>query len=171
MHNVTRTADAVAIEAGQIPRLIRWLEAQDWSDFAQSLAAEYARLGSLTPLQLSAAARMRSKSTASKAARMTQKGFARREPEVGFYQAGSAVYKVQENRTKTARYAKVLCDDGSWAYVGKNPFSLLQPSDRLTRESAAAHGRLTGRCVCCGRTLTNPDSVAAGIGPICAQHF
>ncbi len=36
---------------------------------------------------------------------------------------------------------------------------------------ASAFGRATGRCCCCGRTLTNPDSIAAGIGPICAAGF
>ena len=33
---------------------------------------------------------------------------------------------------------------------------------------ARAYGKRTGICCCCGRTLTNPDSIAAGIGPICA---
>jgi hypothetical protein len=26
-----------------------------------------------------------------------------------------------------------------------------------------------GKCCCCGRTLTTPESIDAGIGPICAQ--
>lgn len=34
--------------------------------------------------------------------------------------------------------------------------------------AAVAYGRLTGSCSCCGRELTAADSVAAGIGPICA---
>jgi hypothetical protein len=33
------------------------------------------------------------------------------------------------------------------------------------------YGQLTGQCGCCGRTLTDPDSIAAGIGPICAGNF
>lgn len=32
-------------------------------------------------------------------------------------------------------------------------------------------GRLTGTCAVCGRELTDPDSIAAGIGPICATGF
>ena len=32
-------------------------------------------------------------------------------------------------------------------------------------------GKQTGTCGCCGRELTNPDSVAAGIGPICASSW
>lgn len=38
-------------------------------------------------------------------------------------------------------------------------------------EAAVAHGRLTGNCSCCGRLLTDPESVARGIGPICASRF
>lgn len=37
--------------------------------------------------------------------------------------------------------------------------------------AAVAYGRATGKCSCCGRTLTDPESVAAGIGPICAGKF
>lgn len=32
-------------------------------------------------------------------------------------------------------------------------------------------GKETGRCCCCGRELTDPESVAAGIGPICASKW
>lgn len=38
-------------------------------------------------------------------------------------------------------------------------------------ESIVAYGRETGNCACCGRELTNPESVALGIGPICASKF
>lgn len=37
--------------------------------------------------------------------------------------------------------------------------------------AAVAHGRLTGACACCGRPLSNPESVARGIGPICAEKY
>jgi len=36
---------------------------------------------------------------------------------------------------------------------------------------AVAYGRQTGSCSCCGRELTDPVSIAAGIGPICANKF
>jgi hypothetical protein len=36
---------------------------------------------------------------------------------------------------------------------------------------AIAHGRLTGNCAICNRTLTDKDSVARGIGPICAENM
>lgn len=37
--------------------------------------------------------------------------------------------------------------------------------------AAVAFGRRTGSCSCCGRELTDPQSVAAGIGPICARNY
>jgi len=42
-------------------------------------------------------------------------------------------------------------------------------SDPLT--AAIRYGRETGACSCCGRDLTNPESIAAGIGPICREKF
>ena len=38
-------------------------------------------------------------------------------------------------------------------------------------EAAKAHGQRTGECSVCGRELTNKDSRALGIGPICAERF
>lgn len=32
-------------------------------------------------------------------------------------------------------------------------------------------GRRTGRCCCCGRKLTDPVSIANGIGPVCAENW
>ena len=42
-------------------------------------------------------------------------------------------------------------------------------ADPLT--AAVRYGRETGACSCCGRDLTNPDSIAAGIGPICREKY
>lgn len=38
-------------------------------------------------------------------------------------------------------------------------------------EAAIAYGRETGSCSCCGRELSDPESIARGIGPICADKF
>ena len=42
-------------------------------------------------------------------------------------------------------------------------------ADPLT--AAIRYGKETGACSCCGRDLTNPDSIAAGIGPICREKY
>lgn len=38
-------------------------------------------------------------------------------------------------------------------------------------EYARMTGKQTGRCCCCGRELTDPESIANGIGPICADKW
>lgn len=37
--------------------------------------------------------------------------------------------------------------------------------------ASAAYGKLTGRCGICGRPLENEESVARGIGPVCAGRL
>lgn len=39
------------------------------------------------------------------------------------------------------------------------------------KEMAIAYGKATGMCSICGLKLTNPESIEAGIGPICASKF
>jgi Family of unknown function (DUF6011) len=38
-------------------------------------------------------------------------------------------------------------------------------------QAAVAYGKQFGQCACCGRELSDPESVARGIGPICAGRF
>lgn len=42
-------------------------------------------------------------------------------------------------------------------------------SDPLS--AAIKYGKVSGSCSCCGRELTDPKSIEAGIGPICATKF
>lgn len=37
--------------------------------------------------------------------------------------------------------------------------------------AAVAYGQRTGQCSCCGRELTNAESIARSIGPICAEKW
>jgi hypothetical protein len=54
-----------------------------------------------------------------------------------------------------------------------------KPDDKETLNKIAAnpsqvakdYGRRVGKCSCCGRDLTDADSIAAGIGPICATSW
>ena len=39
------------------------------------------------------------------------------------------------------------------------------------QDAALRYGHRTGRCAVCGRPLDNKESVAAGIGPICAEKY
>lgn len=64
-------------------------------------------------------------------------------------------------------YGKVW-DGHSFRY---QPGALRLAAIPMTLDEAAAFGHETGRCCCCARKLTNPDSIAAGIGPICAGRM
>lgn len=44
----------------------------------------------------------------------------------------------------------------------------LDPIEQTINGLALVMASRVGRCARCGRELTNPDSVAAGIGPVCA---
>lgn len=39
------------------------------------------------------------------------------------------------------------------------------------RQAAVAYGKKYGSCSCCGRELSNAESIALGIGPICATKY
>jgi len=46
---------------------------------------------------------------------------------------------------------------------------MLAANDPLT--AAIQYGKVSGSCSCCGRELTDPQSIERGIGPICATKF
>ncbi|UYL88152.1 hypothetical protein SEA_EVAA_40 [Gordonia phage Evaa] len=92
----------------------------------------------------------------------------------GFWVVEGEIVKVQIAVHGSGRpYGKRLdTETGKFVY-GKG---LLGPirrgeAERLTLDRAKALGHLYGRCVCCGATLTNEESIEAGIGPICASKF
>lgn len=72
---------------------------------------------------------------------------------------GEYLGKVQGGKFKRA----FACDEVTEAEVVR------VASD--PKEAAIAYGRETGSCACCGRELSDPASVALGIGPICAGKF
>jgi hypothetical protein len=69
-------------------------------------------------------------------------------------------------------YAKLLnTDTGSFDYSSGLVSEVRRTGTRLPIERAKELGKLYGRCICCGRTLTDEYSIENGIGPICAQKF
>lgn len=95
----------------------------------------------------------------------------------GYYVKGADVYKVRVSKTGNP-YATVLTTvhtetgaaKGKWEYV-PGAIALLTADDAITVEQAAEYGHLHGFCAICGKTLTDPDSVTRGIGPVCAQNI
>lgn len=95
--------------------------------------------------------------------------YANRTPEkVGPIRYGETVANVVKARGSNHLYAKVW--NGKWEYASGLIYKLRE-ADRLTLEEAQAFGHQTGQCCVCSRTLTSPESVALGIGPICGGRI
>jgi len=79
-----------------------------------------------------------------------------------------AFYRVRNTRTETIVYQQVSDAEGR---IGRAAAAtVLSRIADDPKEAAIAYGRELGVCHC-GRTLTNPDSIARGIGPICATKL
>lgn len=76
------------------------------------------------------------------------------------------VYRVQRSKSSGKLYALRVLEEGGTEYA-PGMVTRLDPSRKLTLEEAKAWGRRTGTCCACYRTLTNPASVEAGVGPVC----
>ena len=87
----------------------------------------------------------------------------------GYFYVEGLIYKVQAAKSSGNLYAKVFSESG-YEYA-PGAMRLMASAQRLTLEQAAEAGVKTGRCVVCARLLTDPESVAAGIGPICAGRL
>lgn len=85
--------------------------------------------------------------------------------------ADGAIWKVLPGRTTGNLYAKRLGEGGSFEYVVGGIHRVRETGVRLTLDEAKQYGRVTGRCCVCARLLTDPASITAGIGPVCAARF
>lgn len=90
----------------------------------------------------------------------------------GMYQIDGTMYRVQKSRETGRLYAKRLDTDGATARFTYDPGAIyrLNPEQRMTREQAEQFGVETGICCVCAATLTDPKSIARGIGPVCAKR-
>lgn len=105
--------------------------------------------------------------------------------EDGMYKLGDDIFKVQHAVHGSGnQYAKKLVratetgrvfgtvDQGRWTFeYAPGAVRRLRPEHRMTIEEAKKFGALYGTCCVCGRTLTDEDSIAAGIGPVCAGRL
>lgn len=96
----------------------------------------------------------------------------------GIFKMGGTIYKVQRAVHGSGHlYAKKLIPSEDPDYkrghfvFEPGAITRLRPEHALSVTEAAAYGRLYGFCVVCGRTLTDEQSIAAGIGPVCAGRL
>lgn len=96
--------------------------------------------------------------------------YTRNGVEVDLYHSGTRyrpgpIY-VRTNKQKRG----TIREDGSFD-VASDILDLLLDLDKNPRAVLGDSGRETGICAICGRELTNPESIARGMGPVCAERF
>lgn len=95
-------------------------------------------------------------------------------------------YNLQDASAASANAGAIYVKSANGNYLGKIKDGRFMRSFTLRHDeqekeivelladpkgSAIAYGKMMGACSCCGRPLTDPESVAAGIGPICASKW
>lgn len=97
----------------------------------------------------------------------------REELAAGIYQVGTKIYKVQRAVHGSGKMTckLLIVDGGGWEYQGLATRFIPAGVAPMTLEQAKEFGRLYGICCHCGATLTDEESIAAGIGPVCAKRF
>lgn len=161
-----------------------WLrtEAAAGNEFAESLMQAVKRYGSLTTGQENAVLRNIEKGKAEKPSQLDISGLK------GYYAVpdGDTRLKlcVRKPGKNSRYYGWTFVDDGA-AYGNRRTYGKQAPDglyvgsvqDALRailddpKAAQIAYGRLTGVCGVCGRLLEDEESVAAGIGPVCASKL
>jgi hypothetical protein len=97
----------------------------------------------------------------------------REKAPIGVYKRGDDIYRVIKGRQSSNTYAQKLTVDfngvPTWVYVGAMVYEL-KVGELISPATAAQMGRSVGYCVICGRFLTDAESVAKGIGPVCEKN-
>lgn len=93
----------------------------------------------------------------------------------GYYVRGESFVCVKWNRAKTGQYATVW-NGSEWEYDGRESRAIVAEVKAnklapMTPEDAKRFGDLYGVCFKCSRTLTDPESIAQGYGPVCAGRM
>lgn len=186
-----RTNNISAVGEDNIERL---RAAAGWSDFARSLIAYHDNGSEWSERQCSAILSMCSKLKAKEAAKAdtaevdltpvrelfknaVQSGYKRPTFRaeglvISLAGAGSVNAGALYVKRDGEYLGKIMGEQFKPAYGAPDDVAaLLQEIAKDPLEAAVAYGRKTGTCACCGRELTNAESIALGIGPICRERW
>lgn len=167
-------------------------EADDGNEFAASLLEKLQIWGNLTDGQLRAVQRNLAKEGSSTPSDIDLSGLVLHKTGGGAERSYFAVPDgdtrlklcVRRPGTQSRFHGWTFVDDGA-AYGSRRTYGKQAPDgtyrgdvqDALRailadpKAAAIAYGKLTGTCGVCGRVLEDEESVAAGIGPVCAEKF
>lgn len=84
-----------------------------------------------------------------------------------FYKIG---YGKKGSKWEGFLFIDAQASDEYWPVKNKEHKAAIMNAikDQGIMECLARYGHALGKCGICNRTLTDPDSIAAGIGPVCA---
>ena len=85
-----------------------------------------------------------------------------------FYMVGNVPLLVVKSRNGNL-YAQTRTPQGRWEYQKGAIFALRSHGRLATVDDIAQYGLASGKCFVCGKKLSKPASVNAGIGPHCAK--
>lgn len=192
-------ADNIAGFTSEHPAVMAWLEESAGTfEFAASLLDSVRKFGGLTPAQLAAAERAIVRRDEARAARAAREAAAPVVDIARIAQAFAAALASGLKRPKlslgeyrfslapsTGQNAGAVYVKAGDTYLGKvkdGKFSRSRDCSDKDQDAilaacadpfaaAVAHGQRTGQCSCCQRELTNAESIALGIGPICRSKW
>lgn len=87
--------------------------------------------------------------------------------KLGFFK----VDRPTEGRWAGYTFVKQMASDAEYPVRGQRKNLVLAAVAANPQAASMRYGREIGKCGVCGRTLTNDESRAAGIGPVCAQKM
>lgn len=87
----------------------------------------------------------------------------------GHYVVDGTEYQVKVS--KTTGFAYLLNYWGGYLGAKGANAAILAKIAENGAEYAIAYAKITGKCGVCNTKLTDPKSIAAGIGPVCAKKF
>jgi hypothetical protein len=157
------------------------------NDFAASLVAQWDRKGYLSDKQQYWANKIAGEQSTKETVDLTPiKNMFENARNSGYkrakYRAEGIVLSLAGNNSRNA--GAIYVKDINGIYLGKVQDSVFHPVYmgekaieplKLIAENplqaAIRYGQQTGQCACCGRELTNSESIQLGIGPICREKW
>lgn len=93
--------------------------------------------------------------------------------EVGLYLVDGVAYKVKRAVYGSGFLYAVPWNEDTQCFGEKEPGAIrkIRASHRMTLEQAGPYGLAMSACAHCGRPLTDENSIALGLGPICAGKY
>lgn len=175
-----------------------WRNAE-WSDFYRSMQEAFLTYGRFTEKQFAAIERGMEKAKERAKTKAEEKEAKAEDVDVSvihelFDRASESGLKKPKFRTDVLEISKApmtgrnagslyVIHDGNYAgkitngkFFGSSgekeiTVDLIKELAKDPLEVAKMYGKKTGTCCCCGRELTDPNSIAAGIGPICESNW